>query len=518
MGAVSESKLAEVKRRVHPGRNRDDTNHLYSSGPLSPLVVSLLLVRMEPFTSSHIHLQGNRFDVADRLFSSISATFQSLISEITEFWELPPEFFFCPEFLENSNKFDLGKTEDNVVGDVRLPIWAKTPLQFVYLHRKVLESDHVSEQLPHWIDLIWGVNQRSMDADNVYHPNLYAEVWESKTADRFEVEAFMRLVGQMPKKIFRNPHRIKHSHPGFPGDPTITLNLVDGLVFDAADFKATASKLTGYFVSNCDHVIVVTISANDTDHITKKKVVSKMIELKLYPIRLIVISNDIFHLFESTKTTEQRTVASTAISGEWFSVTSDDFITTIYSRYLVDPLWEFRSFRGPVTCTAISDTYKVHIIGTTDGALVITSLTTQESLRVINLGDILPTEITVTESWGFIVTYGAEIIDGVRYFCLVVHTINGAFVRKRTLAGPITPHCFFTSVRGFDYLAYIFEHHLFLSEVYFLDEQMIRTKFLSDKIQWLGYQKEMSRFVIVAQSQIVLIRFVPDDFVNVPST
>ena len=40
--------------------------------------------------------------------------------------ELIPEFYCLPEFLDNSNGFDLGVRQDGAsVGDVELPLWAK---------------------------------------------------------------------------------------------------------------------------------------------------------------------------------------------------------------------------------------------------------------------------------------------------------------------------------------------------------------------------------------------------------
>ena len=38
---------------------------------------------------------------------------------------------------------------------------------------KALESSTVSEQLPAWIDLIWGSNQRDPASLNVFHPLSY---------------------------------------------------------------------------------------------------------------------------------------------------------------------------------------------------------------------------------------------------------------------------------------------------------------------------------------------------------
>lgn len=47
------------------------------------------------------------------------------------------------------------------VGDVFLPPWAKgSAREFIRKHREALESDFVSENLHHWIDLIFGYRQR----------------------------------------------------------------------------------------------------------------------------------------------------------------------------------------------------------------------------------------------------------------------------------------------------------------------------------------------------------------------
>ena len=74
--------------------------------------------------------------------------------------ELIPEFFYLPEFLKNANEFDLGQKQDGeIIHDVILPPWAKTAEEFIRINRDALESDHVSEHLNDWIDLIFGYKQ-----------------------------------------------------------------------------------------------------------------------------------------------------------------------------------------------------------------------------------------------------------------------------------------------------------------------------------------------------------------------
>lgn len=72
--------------------------------------------------------------------------------------ELIPEFFYLPDFLLNSNQFDLGQKQNGTkLHDVILPPWAKgSAREFIRIHREALECDYVSAHLHEWIDLVFG--------------------------------------------------------------------------------------------------------------------------------------------------------------------------------------------------------------------------------------------------------------------------------------------------------------------------------------------------------------------------
>ena len=61
------------------------------------------------------------------------------------------------------------------VGDVKLPKWARSASEFLKVNRQALESDYVSNEIHHWIDLIFGYKQKgpsSVEADNgIMHIN-----------------------------------------------------------------------------------------------------------------------------------------------------------------------------------------------------------------------------------------------------------------------------------------------------------------------------------------------------------
>uniref|UniRef100_A0A8C7QXM9 Neurobeachin-like protein 2 n=1 Tax=Oncorhynchus mykiss TaxID=8022 RepID=A0A8C7QXM9_ONCMY len=178
------------------------------------------LIRVEPFTSLHIALQSGRFDCADRQFHSIPALWQTLTDNPNDVKELIPEFFYFPEFLENQNAFDLGRLQISKerVNDVILPKWARSPEDFIYKHRKALESEYVSAHLQDWIDLIFGYKQRgpaAVEALNVFYYCTYEGAVDldaiTDEKERKAVEGMISNFGQTPCQLLKEPHPVRLS-------------------------------------------------------------------------------------------------------------------------------------------------------------------------------------------------------------------------------------------------------------------------------------------------------------------
>ncbi|XP_050793053.1 neurobeachin isoform X1 [Gopherus flavomarginatus] len=131
------------------------------------------LVRIEPFTTFFLNANDAKFDHPDRTFSSVARSWRNSQRDTSDVKELIPEFYYLPEMFVNSNGYNLGVREDEVVvNDVELPSWAKKPEDFVRINRMALESEFVSCQLHQWIDLIFGYKQRGPEAVralNVFH-------------------------------------------------------------------------------------------------------------------------------------------------------------------------------------------------------------------------------------------------------------------------------------------------------------------------------------------------------------
>ncbi|EGD75827.1 hypothetical protein PTSG_07946 [Salpingoeca rosetta] len=186
----------------------------YGTHYSNPGAVLHYLLRLEPYTSLHIHLQGGKFDYANRQFHSMAVMWDGIAKGLGDVKELIPEFFFLPEFLVNSSNFDLGCLQSGErLNDVVLPPWARDPHDFIMKHRQALESDYVSAHLHEWIDLIFGYKQRGPEAAkalNVFYYTAYEDALDIakhlSEQERIAQEGMIREFGQVPSQLFTKPH------------------------------------------------------------------------------------------------------------------------------------------------------------------------------------------------------------------------------------------------------------------------------------------------------------------------
>jgi len=216
MGALGETRAAQFKERFEALQSNfkeyEPPAFHYGTHYSCAAYVLNYMLRLEPFSRLALSLQGGRFDLADRLFHNIGASWRSASKEnLQDVRELIPEFFYLPEFLENSNGFDFGATQHGrSVDHVTLPPWAKgDPRRFVRIHRQALESDHVSRHLHKWVDLIFGFKQRGREA--VAALNTFVHVTYEDNVDIDTIEdpiqrkstiAQIQNFGQTPSRLF----------------------------------------------------------------------------------------------------------------------------------------------------------------------------------------------------------------------------------------------------------------------------------------------------------------------------
>ena len=197
----------------------------YGSHYSSAAFVLFYLIRLEPFTTLAIRLQGGFFDHADRLFHSFDSTFRNACTSSSDVKELIPELFYLPEALCNVNGINLGVRQDGVQLDgIELPPWASDAHDFVRKHQQALESEYVSAHLHEWVDLIFGFKQRGRAAEeavNVFYYLTYEGEVDLDAIDdpreRAATEAQISNFGTTPSQLLTRPHP-----PRFAPDPAAT--------------------------------------------------------------------------------------------------------------------------------------------------------------------------------------------------------------------------------------------------------------------------------------------------------
>lgn len=236
MGALTEARREAAEARYSALLSVDEKPFHYGTHFSSSMIVCHFLIRMEPFTHMFKTLQGGDWDLPDRLFSDMKRAYESASQDLRgDVRELIPEFYTCPEFLENTANLDFGVQQNNGerIHHVKLPPWAKQdPLLFIMLNRQALESDYVSRNLPSWIDLIWGYKQRDPESLNVFHPLSYeGSIDLDAITDDLEREATVGIIhnfGQTPRKLFNSPHPDRMMH----GTSTLPIGNIYGIPED----------------------------------------------------------------------------------------------------------------------------------------------------------------------------------------------------------------------------------------------------------------------------------------------
>ncbi|KAL2013633.1 hypothetical protein VTN00DRAFT_1158 [Thermoascus crustaceus] len=220
MGCQTPEREAEFRERYKSFAEMGDDNappFHYGTHYSSAMIVSSYLIRLQPFVKSYLLLQGGTFDHADRLFYSVRKAWESASGgNMSDVRELIPEFFYLPEFLVNTNKYDFGLRQNMTesIDSVELPPWAKgDPKIFIAKHREALESPYVTQNLHHWIDLVFGFKQKgeaALDAVNVFHHLSYQGAKDIDSiedpVERLATIGIIHNFGQTPHQVFQRPH------------------------------------------------------------------------------------------------------------------------------------------------------------------------------------------------------------------------------------------------------------------------------------------------------------------------
>jgi hypothetical protein len=519
------------------------------------------MTRLEPFTSLHLDIQGGRFDHGPRLFNSVGETYRQCTTTPNDYRELIPEFYFAPEFLENRDDLELGHLDRDKIGDVLLPPWAKSPIDFVYRNRKALESDHTSAELASWIDLIWGCKQRGQnaeDANNVFMRTLYDDVWSfvdlRNPEERAGAEALLSHVGQIPAQLFDRPHprrdqrptvdaaRVAHAVPAaLPEVSSVgflavksevkILFLEANLKFGAREFEpANLVRPQAAPPKRIQSLAFLRRPAPRPSGPSPRPTAPSPTPRTLSsfhgsarefgkPSPLFAFNRDGFcvvrpesdevlsvHASGTVSSIKHRgRIVALSAAGDWTAVGDRESAFALYYRSELRFLIPI--FTSSVRCCAVRPDFHLAVCGTRDRSLIFCSMNRGYVTRIIQLEDCDPILVAITEGWGFVCVYMRHVKEGVLKHIIVLYNVNGDVIRQTEIPSAVSAWAMFRDPDGFDHVVLgLADSSCYVFEAFYLE--------LGDPVHWtksppagIAYLGEFQILVIVTVDGSV--HFVP---------
>jgi factor associated with neutral sphingomyelinase activation len=218
IGALNDERLQNFESRYNAMHKDMGDAFLYGTHYSAPGYCLYYLVRVLP--EQMLCLQNGKYDSPDRLFFDISNCYSSILTNPADVKECIPQFYDTKsgmEMLMNIRGLQLGVTQNSIIiGDVKLPKWAKNPKDFIRKNRQALESDYCTTHLPSWIDLIFGFKSRgnvALKAMNLFHPTSYLTPKDLEKMDteeeKLQAELQATEFGVCPDTLFIGQHPAK---------------------------------------------------------------------------------------------------------------------------------------------------------------------------------------------------------------------------------------------------------------------------------------------------------------------
>ena len=252
--------------------NKDKFIHHHGAHYSTSSYVYYFLMRNNPYTQCIIKLQNYTKENPNRLFISYKETLK-VFKSIPENRELIPDLFCHFDFYSNLNcTYNGHKTIGNLIVDDlygsdneytenMLSIY----LKYVYLFRKLLNSNLVSKYLPDWIDNIFGKNQipepkKIVNSCNTFNKssyeekmkldekiNKYKEKYDNKEITKKELASkilvkidLLNNFGVTPHKVLENTIKIK---------TTLSTNNIPNIYFNI--------NTNIYFIKNNEQIFIL---------------------------------------------------------------------------------------------------------------------------------------------------------------------------------------------------------------------------------------------------------------------
>lgn len=197
------------------------------------------ILKRSPYSQSEANCQ-HEFDSIQDLFMSNCGQFEAI-----------PEFYFFPECFMATEK----------AKQVELPTWAKSPIDFVYKHRKLLESEYISTHIHLWIDTTFGAERTSAATmllrgkkDYIYPKKIFNTLHNP----RITIHDTINSKSSPALLLNELPHNPKRKNTDVTSKSNIEIDPITGLPLKSSSGQLFSSFLNKQKLMNLNNVSIQT--------------------------------------------------------------------------------------------------------------------------------------------------------------------------------------------------------------------------------------------------------------------
>jgi hypothetical protein len=443
---------------------------------------------------------------AEEKANTFSELFKRMSQSTSRYSETIPEFYTMPEIFPQNFEF---------------PPWShNSAFEFIYLQRKALESERVSQQLHHWIDLIWGVKRKSDQCFHAFRAELYPE-----TPGQAQL---LTESGIVAAALFQSPHPKRQPLARSLLNESVSVSLSSSNILFAEFHFQDTTRYSVVAVDDKGDLFRTVISFAPNSPKAKGRTARPSTPIpgfanlnfagRLRPHRFCDLGDDLAIIDGASGSVwltgsarrsvhvDETAILCLAADRDIFVSGGRDSILRVFSRAGANLLFSIPLYRGDISCAAVSVPFGLIACGTRDGFLMLCSLHRRLITRVIDLGGRRPSRLLITEAWGFVVLSSKAVVDGGVTHAIEVYNVNGGSIRRREIPRPVVAWAAWRSAAGFDYILFAGDQGKVMQcEVFWLDISNVPGSKVGPGIVAIRYARNELGIVIASRNGDALL-------------